>query len=59
VILEYQPPAGRLGQLVGRLFGEEPAQQVREDLRRFKATMEAGAALSGATPAAASARQAP
>lgn len=59
VILEYQPPAGRLGQLVGRLFGEEPAQQVREDLRRFKATMESGAALAKATPDPAIARQAP
>ena len=55
VILEYQPPAGRLGQLVGRLFGEEPELQVREDLQRFKATMEAGAAL----PRRAIARQAP
>jgi uncharacterized membrane protein len=24
VVLEYQPPAGRLGQLVAKLFGEEP-----------------------------------
>jgi uncharacterized membrane protein len=42
VVLEYQPPAGRLGQLVAKLFGEEPDIQVREDLRRFKAMMEAG-----------------
>ncbi|MBA2635101.1 MAG: DUF2892 domain-containing protein [Sphingomonas sp.] len=42
VVLEYQPPAGRLGQLVAKLFGEEPDVQVREDLRRFKAMMEAG-----------------
>ena len=42
VVLEYQPPAGRVGQLVAKLFGEEPEQQVREDLRRFKAMMEAG-----------------
>ena len=59
VILEYEPPAGRLGQLVGRLFGEEPELQVREDLQRFKATMEAGAGLARATPDAAIARQAP
>ena len=44
VTLEYDPPAGRLGQLVARLFGEEPSVQVREDLRRFKAIMEAGEA---------------
>ena len=44
VTLEYDPPAGRLGQLVAKLFGEEPDVQVREDLRRFKAIMEAGEA---------------
>jgi uncharacterized membrane protein len=44
VTLEYDPPAGRLGQLVAKLFGEDPATQVREDLRRFKAVMEAGEA---------------
>ena len=42
VVLEYQPPAGRLGRLVAKLFGEEPDVQVREDLRRFKSMMEAG-----------------
>lgn len=42
VTLEYQSPAGKLGQLVAKLFGEEPEQQVREDLRGFKAVMEAG-----------------
>lgn len=42
VSLEYQPPAGKLGAAVARLFGEEPAIQVREDLRRFKALQEAG-----------------
>ena len=42
VILEYQPPAGKLGQLVAKAFGEEPELQVREDLRRFKWRMEAG-----------------
>jgi uncharacterized membrane protein len=28
--------------LVAKLFGEEPSQQVDEDLRRFKSLMEAG-----------------
>lgn len=42
VQLEYVPPAGRLGRVVAMLFGEEPRQQVREDLRRFKQLMEAG-----------------
>ena len=44
IVLEYQPRGGKLGQMVARLFGEEPEQQVREDLRRFKAVMESGEA---------------
>jgi uncharacterized membrane protein len=42
VVLEYQPPGGKVGQLVARLLGEEPDRQVREDLRGFKAVMETG-----------------
>lgn len=42
VVLTYEPPAGKLGSLVAKLFGEEPSQQVAEDLRRFKRLMEAG-----------------
>jgi uncharacterized membrane protein len=42
VELKYDPPAGRLGAAVARLFGEEPTRQVREDLRRFKQLIEAG-----------------
>jgi uncharacterized membrane protein len=42
VELLYQPPAGRLGAAFAMLFGEEPEQQIREDLRRFKELMEAG-----------------
>ncbi len=42
VTLTYEPPAGYLGSLVAKLFGEEPSQQVAEDLRRFKSLMEAG-----------------
>jgi uncharacterized membrane protein len=42
VVLEYEPPAGKLGVAIAKLFGEEPQQQVREDLRRFKQTMETG-----------------
>ncbi len=47
VILRYDPPAGKLGAAVARLFGEEPSRQVAEDLRRFKQVMEAGE-LAGA-----------
>lgn len=42
VTLAYEPPAGYLGSLVAKLFGEEPSQQVAEDLRRFKSLMETG-----------------
>ena len=42
VTLTYEPPAGKLGSLVAKLFGEEPSQQVGEDLRRFKSLMETG-----------------
>lgn len=42
VSLEYDPPAGKLGAWFAKLSGEEPAQQVGETLRRFKALMETG-----------------
>ncbi len=42
VTLTYEPPAGKIGSLVAKLFGEEPNQQVAEDLRRFKSLMETG-----------------
>ena len=42
VELVYRPPAGRLGAAFATLFGNEPEQQIREDLRRFKELMEAG-----------------
>ena len=41
VVLSYQPPAGKLGAAVAKLLGEEPSQQVEDDLRRFKQVMEA------------------
>lgn len=42
VILRYAPPAGEVGAAAARLFGQDPAQQVEDDLRRFKQVMEAG-----------------
>jgi uncharacterized membrane protein len=42
VELEYQPPAGGIGRSVAWLFGEEPRQQIKEDLHRFKQLMETG-----------------
>lgn len=42
VTMSYEPPGGGIGAAVAKFFGEEPAQQVAEDLRRFKRMMEAG-----------------
>jgi uncharacterized membrane protein len=42
VQLQYTPPAGAFGRGIAWLFGEEPEQQVRDDLRRFKQLMETG-----------------
>jgi len=42
VHLQYDPPGGRLGAIVARLFGEDPRHTVREDLRRFKRLLETG-----------------
>jgi uncharacterized membrane protein len=42
VELSYDPPGGKLGNAVARLLGEEPRQQVTDDLRRFKQIMETG-----------------
>jgi uncharacterized membrane protein len=42
VKFQYDPPAGKIGAAVARLLGEEPAIQVRDDLRRFKQLMETG-----------------
>ena len=42
VHLQYAPPAGRAAALVAQLFGREPSQTVREDLRRLKQLLEAG-----------------
>jgi uncharacterized membrane protein len=40
--LQYSPPGGKAGALFARLFGEEPSQQIDEDLRRFKWLIETG-----------------
>jgi len=42
VELNYEPPAGRLGMTLARFLGEEPGQQVEDDLRKFKQIMETG-----------------
>jgi uncharacterized membrane protein len=42
VEMHYNPPAGRLGAVVAKLFGEGPDWQVADDLRAFKQVMEVG-----------------
>nr|WP_230967826.1 SRPBCC family protein [Nostoc sp. WHI] len=42
VVLEYNPPGGALGSIVAKLFGEEPEQQIGDELHRFKMLMETG-----------------
>ena len=42
VELRYTPPLGALGAVVAKLFGEEPNQQLADDLRRFKQLLETG-----------------
>lgn len=47
VNLEYAPPAGKIGRAVAKVFGEEPTQQVQDDLTKFKKVMEAGEVPTG------------
>lgn len=42
VEVDYQPPGGAIGDTIARLFGEEPQQQIKDDLRRFKQVVETG-----------------
>ena len=42
VILRYDPPGGVLGAAIAKLFGEDPAHQVQEDLRTLKQILETG-----------------
>ncbi|MDF5739122.1 MULTISPECIES: SRPBCC family protein [unclassified Nostoc] len=42
VVLEYNPPGGALAATVAKLFGEEPEQQIGDELGRFKMLMEVG-----------------
>lgn len=51
VHLQYEPPAGKFGAAVASMFGEEPSQQIRADLRRLKTLIES----EGARPAASAA----
>ena len=42
VEVAYNPPAGAVGAMAAKLTGEEPGQQIYDDLRRFKQILETG-----------------
>ncbi len=42
VDLSYRAPLGKTGAQIAKLLGEEPSQQIEEDLRRFKQLIETG-----------------
>jgi uncharacterized membrane protein len=42
VTLKYDLPAGKLGQAVAQMLGQNPQKEIEEDLQRFKQFMEAG-----------------
>jgi uncharacterized membrane protein len=42
VVMKYDPPGGQLGESLARFFGENPEQEIEEDLQRFKEMMESG-----------------
>lgn len=49
VEMRYDPPLGTAGRIIARLAGEEPAQQVTDDLRHLKMIFEAGELATNAT----------
>jgi uncharacterized membrane protein len=42
VVLVYDMPGGAVGKAVAKYFGEEPHQQLDDDLRRLKQVLETG-----------------
>jgi uncharacterized membrane protein len=58
VRLSYDIPGGKLGKAVARYFGEEPHQQLDDDLRRLKQVLETGEVVrSDGAPGGKRARQ--
>jgi uncharacterized membrane protein len=41
-IVAYDPPFGRIGQMVAKMSGREPALQLRQELKRLKMLIETG-----------------
>lgn len=46
VTLTYEVPGGKAGALLAKVFGEEPEQQITEDLRRLKQLLESGTIMT-------------
>lgn len=42
IVMEYEPPGGAIASAIAKLFGEEPEQQIGDELNRFKQLMETG-----------------
>lgn len=42
VTVNYNPPAGALGEALAQILGAEPSQLIKEDLRRLKQLLETG-----------------
>jgi len=42
VELNYEPPGGLVGRQIAKVFGQEPEQQVKDDVRRLKQLIETG-----------------
>jgi uncharacterized membrane protein len=58
VVLQYSVPGGKAGAAFARLLGEDPHQQVEDDLRRFKQVMETGSVVrSDGSPTGTKARR--
>jgi uncharacterized membrane protein len=50
VVMEYRPPAGRVGAEFARLFGQEPSQILEKDLARLKELCESGGLTASVNP---------
>ena len=51
VAVTYHPPGGKAGATVAKLFGREPAQEIRKDLQNFKERVESGNLILGTSSA--------
>jgi uncharacterized membrane protein len=51
VNLKYDPPAGKAGAVIAKVFGRDAETKIRESLQRFKELMEGGAVATTASQA--------